>query len=272
MSLSLCPVPPPTGQAERREGDLGGRGSLSSLPCDSTGLQRKAALLGRRAPRGPQFPWCLSAHPAGYLPGKGSVERVGDQEVATRLLGCQGPKVRLSVRASVCLFSRGTRPSPLVSGRNLGLRAARGLCVRTSLRLRVAFCVSAGGRRSGGTGGGVGEGVSASSPTLAPITRSLGLSLTHSDSGPVRDRAGASRRLCQTGASCPNGADPALDAAPGGRRAQAGARAEASSPEPVSRELEPRGARARRARLRGLSGVATAAMACRALAAGAAGG
>lgn len=102
-----------------------------------------------------------------------------------------------------------------------------------------------------GAGGGVGEGVSASSPPHpplpTPITRSLGLSVTHSDSGPMSDGAGVSCRLRQAGASCPNGADPAPDAVPGGCRAQEGARAGSSSPEPVSRDREPRGARAWRA-------------------------
>lgn len=64
-------------------------------------------------------------------------------------------------------------------GKNLRLQLARGLCVQVSQQ-RVAVCVSPGG---GGRGGK--SVVAYPPPPGTPITRFLGLSLTHSDSGRV---------------------------------------------------------------------------------------
>lgn len=245
------PGPWPAGRMGRREGDPEERSPLSPA-----GDPAESQAPGCGGPRG-SVSLASPLSPCGPSARKGAARRAGDQGRPGRgnrssPRGRGGPRARLPVR----LFSRGTRPElPGLSGTNLGLRLARGLCVR---RLSGCEWLPAPPARGGG---GRGEGVAAPAPAPAPGTRSLG----RSDSLGLAAGARLSRCLSPTSPSgrlLPERRGPC--AAPGGRRAQAGARTESSSPEPVS----PRPG----AQLRRLRGVATAATVCRAQAGGAAGG
>lgn len=143
---------------------------------------------GTRCPKGLSFPRVFPLAQRAICQGRGpwgeqQTKDIPAEEVNSSLGRCRGPGVRRSVCPSVYLFSRGRRPeSPWVSRGETWVCGWHEVFVSGCLRLPAAFCVSAGG--GGAAGGGVGEGVAASSrPPPAPITRSLGLPLTHSDSG-----------------------------------------------------------------------------------------
>lgn len=179
--LDSQPGPWPAGRAEPRGGDPGG--DSPAPPCEPAGPRGR---LGSRdgAPLGASVSLRLSGRRGAVCQGRDlrGERETGDipgrkRLVSSRRPRSQGPSVGLSVRVPV--FSANAARAPGLSGRNLGVRLARGLCVR-----RLSGCEWP---RAPPPGAGWGRVSQPPPPPPAPITRSLGLPLTHSDSGPVRD-------------------------------------------------------------------------------------
>ena len=109
------------GQAQRREGDPGGREYPCSSLCDSAAPAESRAPR-MRLPEGPQFPSCSPCSPRGGSSrggGPWSKQETRDilaEEVTCLFGGCRGPWVRLSVcPVSWSDLSGNAAPAPWVS-------------------------------------------------------------------------------------------------------------------------------------------------------------